>query len=734
MLGSGFSNRFILIILTISLSVLFSSCSSFIEAWANISGLSSFSSTAPATAPVASNVTPAAFNEDVQSIITLVYTDNENDKATGCAISGLSNVTVTQACACDVAGVCTVGVTGTADYHGSASFNYTVTTADGTSNIVSATLTINAVNDLPVITAPSNLLYPLDGTNEPMVQGTQYVLNFSAVDSKDGQSITALSCSIQSVGMDVLDVNYLAPGTNCSTLESLTTTNSVLVKSTANVSTTLGMNATGSLTWIPTSFQRGTFQITITATDGVAPATNSFYVTIREPYTDGASLVLALDAAVSAVNTSVASAIGSVPRADGSLLDDLSAWLGLKGTANGVIGAANFTTATPWSGVGSLTNPYQLNFNGVNDVLNLGAVLNTATRAAFSMWVKPTSVTTASSVLLSNGGGTGNGLVLRQSRTGSGQVELEVGNIAANYSATVLADTPIGYWRLSDTNATIVDSSGANHCAGPCNGTAAGTYTQSVVGGLAKDTNTAMTMGSDGLVDFGDNFNFGNAGTDLPFSIEFWIKRNPADAGWVNWRYIFSRTDTGVQEYVVRFSDTLVGLSLTSPDGLNWINASGFYNIFPSTWNHVIITYSGNKLASGIKFYVNGKAVQTTASGGGAYNGMTHTAATARVGQLTVLPYDLDGTTIDELAVYNYELDATKARNHYLAGAGCRTETPMLNNQWHHISGIWTSTNLQLFINGAQECDFPTAGIFSPAATDLYVGATQQRQILLLVQ
>jgi len=77
-------------------------------------------------APVASAISPPAFAEDTQGTITLSYTDVDGDLATSCALSGLTNVTVTSGCAC-AAGVCTVGVTGTLNYNGPASFGYTVT-------------------------------------------------------------------------------------------------------------------------------------------------------------------------------------------------------------------------------------------------------------------------------------------------------------------------------------------------------------------------------------------------------------------------------------------------------------------------------------------------------------------------------------------------------------------------------------------------------------------------------
>ncbi|MBT7608904.1 MAG: hypothetical protein HN576_04055, partial [Bacteriovoracaceae bacterium] len=109
-------------------------------------------------APVAVAITPANFNEDTESVMTLVYSDADSDLATACTISAPSNVTETTACSCDVAGVCTVGVTGTENYVGVGSFNYSVTANSVVSNIVSSTFTIDNVDDAPVAVAitPAN--------------------------------------------------------------------------------------------------------------------------------------------------------------------------------------------------------------------------------------------------------------------------------------------------------------------------------------------------------------------------------------------------------------------------------------------------------------------------------------------------------------------------------------------------------------------------------------------------
>ena len=132
-------------------------------------------------APVANDITPVAFNEDAQSIITLSYTDIELNNATSCTPSALSNITVTQACAC-AAGVCTVGVTGTLNYSGAASFDYTVNDGD-VSNVATATLTIGPTNDAPVA---SDLAWP--SFNED----TQSIVTLSYTDA---ESNNAASCS-----------------------------------------------------------------------------------------------------------------------------------------------------------------------------------------------------------------------------------------------------------------------------------------------------------------------------------------------------------------------------------------------------------------------------------------------------------------------------------------------------------------------------------------------------------
>lgn len=135
-------------------------------------------------APISAAINPPAFNEDIQSIITLSYTDAENDLASVCAISTPTNISVSQACACNGSGICTVGVKGTANYFGAASFAYTVSAAGSTSNSATATLNIVAVDDTPVA---ANI------TPASFVEDIQSIITLSYTDA---ETDLATSCSI----------------------------------------------------------------------------------------------------------------------------------------------------------------------------------------------------------------------------------------------------------------------------------------------------------------------------------------------------------------------------------------------------------------------------------------------------------------------------------------------------------------------------------------------------------
>jgi hypothetical protein len=98
------------------------------------------------SAPLVSNATPTNGTEDTESIITLSYTDADGDIASSCSVTNLSNITITSPCSCDGADVCTVGTTGTLNFNGAASFNYSVTANSVTSSLALISYTIDSAS------------------------------------------------------------------------------------------------------------------------------------------------------------------------------------------------------------------------------------------------------------------------------------------------------------------------------------------------------------------------------------------------------------------------------------------------------------------------------------------------------------------------------------------------------------------------------------------------------------
>lgn len=201
------------------------------------------SAVAPNKAAVAANITPASFSEDVQSIITLSYTDFDLDLATQCQLTNLTNVTITQACSCTVGGVCTVGVTGTSNYTGAAQFSYSVKTNNMPSNTATATLTINAVNDTPTISAIA-----AQSTNEDVTKA----ISFTIADV-DNTLTCAGSVSVTANSNAVLVPTVVITGTAPNCVATIT----------------------------PAANLFGSSNITLQVTDGTLTASSAFTLTVN---------------------------------------------------------------------------------------------------------------------------------------------------------------------------------------------------------------------------------------------------------------------------------------------------------------------------------------------------------------------------------------------------------------------------------------------------------------------
>jgi hypothetical protein len=229
--------------------------------------------------------------------------------------------------------------------------------------------------------------------------------------------------------------------------------------------------------------------------------------------------------------------------------------------------------------------------------------------------------------------------------------------ITSPYAAAVFADSPAGYWRLGDLvgSTTAHDSSGHGH-----DGTVVGGVTFGVAGALAHDTDTAAQFdGVSGSINLGPAFTFiGSA----PFTWELWIKPAVLDA---NYRPIMSSMTFDAQgnpsagTYMVDYSVSGTDFGFERYQGGNSVIALDTTGLTTGTWTYVVAT--SDALGNGI-VYVNGAAVLADTNVGSV---AAYTASTV----LGLAGGAAFKGVLDEVAIYDSALSASRIQAHWVAGS-----------------------------------------------------------------
>src|SRR6266511_3938604 len=233
------------------------------------------------------------------------------------------------------------------------------------------------------------------------------------------------------------------------------------------------------------------------------------------------------------------------------------------------------------------------------------------------------------------------------------------------YSTEVLADAPIGYWRLRESLGTTALDEGGNS-AGPFNGTYAGSFTLNQAGPLYGGSGAAwLTNASNGNVIIGNVAALNLAG-DL--TIEFWWR--PSAASELGQETLLGSSATAPAPYEVTTTALGVGngarpgysgwdqsgqLALSYP--LGWTNG-----ILPANvWGHVAIT----RQAGQITFYVNGTAYPAVRSHQSAVQ--PSASVNVRIGwNVRDSGAILDGR-MAHVAIYDHALSPDRIAAHYAA-------------------------------------------------------------------
>ena len=227
--------------------------------------------------------------------------------------------------------------------------------------------------------------------------------------------------------------------------------------------------------------------------------------------------------------------------------------------------------------------------------------------------------------------------------------------LASAYAREVLADHPLAYWRLGEATT----AGGARDQMGAHNGTFVGSPGLGVPGAITTDNDTAIRFdGGPSWIDVGIAQELAVTGT---FTIEFWVDPDPVvapDAATYLEKYIVSKISYGPQPlgYHV-YTNTAGNLAL---DMCNGLKCPGPTIKAPArgTWTHVAIVASGLQ----VSWYLNGVLASAATVDGSAMQ----STASFHIGSESTGTGPFLGA-LDEVALYDHALDATRVRAHVFA-------------------------------------------------------------------
>jgi hypothetical protein len=264
-----------------------------------------------------------------------------------------------------------------------------------------------------------------------------------------------------------------------------------------------------------------------------------------------------------------------------------------------------------------------------------------------------------------------------------------------DYRTAVLADGPVGYWRLGDPtgSSTATDATGSNP----------GTYTAGVALGrpslLSAHTDTAAKPGSNGAATVPDSASLRVSGR---LTLETWFRPDSLPAAGQFASLLTKTEGYSLQLNGPRLEFTLINGSgtrtrLQAPDGA----------IAPGQTYHVVGTWDGTTQ----RLYLNGTQVASAAR--------TLTVRTTshplRIGSWDGTANEVLKGTLDEAAVYPTALTATQVQAHTTQGTGTAVAPSATYSVTATVDGNGTGTVRSA--DGALSCPGSCTASYPPDRT-----------------
>jgi hypothetical protein len=249
----------------------------------------------------------------------------------------------------------------------------------------------------------------------------------------------------------------------------------------------------------------------------------------------------------------------------------------------------------------------------------------------------------------STGGGGKEPMDAAATETGTSDAALP--DAGTTYRDVVLADGPLGYWRLGDTGSVAKDEVGGH------DGTYAGSVTHRA-GALASGDDGAAVFDGTSFVDIGNAFSFMGK---TPFSLEAWIAPDGFGSS-SDTRCIAAKNagplGSGPKDGYAFF--LVGGLKLSRfRDGAEDDVTASLSQV--SVFTHVVAIYDGNTIA----LYANGARIAE----GPASQPMIEVAPSFTIGASRGGAACFFRGGLDEVAIYGTPLSSERIQAHFEAGA-----------------------------------------------------------------
>ena len=227
---------------------------------------------------------------------------------------------------------------------------------------------------------------------------------------------------------------------------------------------------------------------------------------------------------------------------------------------------------------------------------------------------------------------------------------MRVARRVLNKKSGINLDGLLSYWKL---NGDGQDSYGNNHGVILYN-----SYFQS-----AK-YNEGLVCGSNtmGMEVSGDNFSFTDGSNDLPFSVNFWVKKNDNGNYWfVNKR---KSNASNVEYQIVSYAGKTVFGIYGGGTSVNYINAKHSSLLPVGQWVMITAVYTGDGYENGLLVYISGED-STNERNAKDYDRMIATPSKLTFGNPEWHGgFNLNGA-LDDLSVWNIALSPEKVAEIY---------------------------------------------------------------------